>query len=100
MPFTYTVTGDANADGIGTAQPFFNDIVYVPRDRADIELDGNGTAPGLGTAAQPDSVYALRGGLPRAEPCLREQRGGILERHSCDKPSFGVLNARVTKASP
>ncbi len=100
MPFTYTVTGDANADGIGTAQPFFNDIVYVPRDRTDIELDGNGTAPGLGTAAQQDSVYALLDGFIRAEPCLREQRGGILERNSCHNPSFGMLNARVTKAFP
>jgi len=53
-----------------------NDIVYVPRDRTDIELDGNGAAPGFGTAAQQDSVYALLDGFIRAEPCLREQRGG------------------------
>jgi len=82
MPFTYTVTGDANADGIGTAQPFFNDIVYVPRDRTDIELDGNGAAPGFGTAAQQDSVYALLDGFIGAEPCLREQRSTILVRNS------------------
>jgi len=98
-PFTYTTMGDANADGIGTG-PFFNDIVYVPRDRADIELDGNGPAPGLGTAAQQDSVYALLDGFIRAEPCLREQRGTTLARNSCRNPWFGVLNARLTKVIP
>src|SRR5207253_10822373 len=36
-PFTYTITGDANADGIGSG-PLVNDIVYVPRDSLDIAL--------------------------------------------------------------
>ena len=99
MPFTYTVMGDANADGVGVG-PLFNDIVYVPRDRTDIALDGNGAASGVGTAAQQDSVYALLDGFIRAEPCLREQRGRILARNSCRNPWFGVLNARLTKVIP
>jgi len=33
--FTYTVTGDCQRRRYGTAQPFFNDIVYVPRDRTE-----------------------------------------------------------------
>jgi len=98
-PFTYVVNGDANADGIGTG-PMKNDIVYVPLDRADVALDGNGSAPGVGTAAQQDSVYALLDGYIRAEPCLRSQRGQLLERNSCRNPWFGVLSARLTKVLP
>jgi len=98
-PFTYVINGDANADGIGTG-PLKNDIVYVPFDRADIALDGNGSAAGVGTSAQQDSVYALLDGFIRAEPCLRSQRGRILERNSCRNAWFGTLSARLTKAFP
>ena len=75
------VQGDINADGIGDV-PLINDVLYVPRDRTDISLDGNGIAAGVGTAAEQDSVYALIDELIRAEPCLRAQRGRILERNS------------------
>src|SRR2546426_2898305 len=98
-PFTYVIAGDANADGIGTGT-MLNDIVYVPRDRADIELDGNGTAAGFGTAAQQDSVYALLDNFIQAEPCLRRERSRIPARNSCRDPWFGTLNARLTKAFP
>lgn len=98
-PYTHVIEGDANADGIGGV-PLFNDIVYVPRDRVDISVDGNGIAPGVGTAAQQDSVYALLDDLVRAERCLREQRGRIAERNSCRNPWFGTVNARLTKAVP
>lgn len=94
-PFTYVVAGDANADGIGTN--LRQDPVYVPRDRADIAMDGNGAAAGVGTAAQQDSAYALLDGFIRDVPCLREQRGRIMARNSCRNPWFGTLNARLTK---
>lgn len=84
--YTYTVRGDANADGIGGAT-FPNDIVYVPRDSADIEL------------RDPSQWRTLNSYIER-EPCLRRQRGRILERNSCRNPWFGTLNARLTKAFP
>lgn len=97
-PYTYTVRGDANADGIGVGG-MTNDIVYVPRNRADISIDANGTAAGFGTVAQQDSVYDnIIDPLIEREPCLRRQRGRLLERNSCRNPWFGTLNARVTKA--
>jgi len=96
-PYTYMIVGDANADGIPSAQ-FSNDIVYVPRDQADISIDGNGTAAGVGTPAQQDSAYDALDAQIQAEPCLREQRGRILERNSCRNPWFGTVNARLTKA--
>ena len=99
-PYTYTVRGDANADGIGGAT-MTNDIVYVPRNRADISIDGNGPAAGLGTVVQQDSVYDnIIDPFIEREQCLRRQRGRILERNSCRNPWFGTLNARVTKAFP
>jgi hypothetical protein len=98
-PYTHMVQGDANADGIGDV-PLINDVMYVPRDRADIAIDGNGIAAGVGTAAEQDSVYGLIDDLIRAEPCLRAQRGLILERNSCRNPWFGTVNARLTKVVP
>lgn len=97
-PFTYTVGGDANADGMGVG--LRQDPAYVPGDRTDITIDGNGGAAGIGTAAQQDSAYALLDSFIQAVPCLRAQRGRILARNSCRNPWFGTLNARVTKAIP
>ena len=97
-PFTYTVGGDANADGMGVG--LRQDPAYVPRDRADITIDGNGGAAGIGTVAQQDSAYALLESFIEAVPCLRAQRGRIVARNSCRNSWFGTLNARVTKAIP
>ncbi len=54
-PYTYVVTGDANADGMPQTQ-FASDIMYVPRDRADISIDGNAARAGAGTVAEQDSA--------------------------------------------
>lgn len=85
-PFTYVIDGDANADGIGTG-PQKNDMVYVPRDSLDVALATPADWPQL------DAFI-------RAEPCLREQRGRILERNSCRNPWFGTLSARLAKTVP
>jgi hypothetical protein len=85
-PFTYVINGDANADGIGTG-PQKNDIVYDPRDSQDIAL------------AVP-AEWSKLDAFIRAEPCLNEQRGRILERNSCRNPWFGTLSARLTKTFP
>lgn len=84
-PYTYIIVGDANADGIGGTAGQQNDLVYVPRDSSDISL------------ANPAGWDSLRAHI-EAEPCLREQRGRIMERNSCRNPWFGSLNARLTKA--
>jgi hypothetical protein len=97
--YTYTVRGDANADGIGNGT-MTNDIVYVPRSRSDISIDGNGTAAGVGTATQQDSVYDTLARFIESEPCLRRQRGRIVARNSCRNPWFGTLNVRATKIFP
>jgi len=85
-PYTYTIMGDANADGIGSSL-MMNDIVYVPRDSLDIAL------------RNPADWVTLDRYI-ESEPCLRRQRGRILARNSCRSPWFGTLNARLTKAFP
>jgi len=85
-PFTYTITGDANADGIGGG-PLVNDIVYVPRDSLDIALANS-------------ADWGTLNRFIESEPCLRRQRGRILARNSCRNAWFGTLNARLTKAIP
>jgi hypothetical protein len=84
--YTYVIDRDANADGIGRG-PLKNDIVYVPRDSMDIALVN-------------PAEWASLDAFILAEPCLREQRGRILERNSCRNPWSGVLNARLTRAFP
>jgi Carboxypeptidase regulatory-like domain/TonB dependent receptor len=84
--YSYTVRGDANADGIGSST-MTNDLAYVPRDSLDIAL------------ATP-SEWASLDQFIQNEPCLRRQRGRILQRNSCRNPWFGTLSARVTKVFP
>jgi len=86
-PYTYVIDGDANADGIGGAGSLKNDIVYVPRNAADITL-------------VPASGYARLDAFIEQQPCLREQRGRIMARNSCRNGWLGFLNARLTKAVP
>jgi hypothetical protein len=82
-PFSYVSLGDPNADGF---QPFdvSNDVVYVPRDASDITL------------AEP-ADYAELDRLIQDEPCLRTQRGRLLERNSCRNPWVHETQARLSK---
>jgi hypothetical protein len=95
-PFTYVVSGDANADGV-----FGNDLVYVPKNRADITMDGNGgSVAGFGTAAQQDSVYNIFNSYIINEPCLENNRGRLQPRNACRNPWQNYLNARLSWAIP
>ena len=95
-PFTYVVSGDANADGV-----FGNDLVYVPKNRTDITLDGNGAgAAGFGTSAQQDSVYNLLNTYINGEPCLANNRGRLQPRNACRNRWQNYLNARLSWAIP
>jgi outer membrane receptor protein involved in Fe transport len=81
-PYAYTVNGDANGDGMTV-----NDLVYVPKDATDISLV---------TAADWDRLNAFI----VSEPCLREQRGRIMERNSCRNPWTKFLDIRLSKVVP
>jgi hypothetical protein len=93
-PFTYTVAGDANADGYG------NDAVYVPAKASpggevSLVVDGQD-----GAAPAPDSVYAALDGFIRSQACLRRQRGRLLARNSCRNPWRHAANARLSRVLP
>ena len=82
-PFTYVVHGDANGDGFWRGFTS-NDVVYVPNDASDITL-----------VNQAD--FADLDSLIRDEPCLRAQRGRLLERNSCRDPWVHETQARLSK---
>jgi hypothetical protein len=86
-PYTYVISGDANADGFGSAtdaRTLFNDAVYVPTGRDDIALAN-------------DADYSELDRVISAENCLRDSRGKILRRNSCRNPWINMLNVRASK---
>ncbi len=87
QPYTYIISGDANAGG--STVPVFegDDIVYVPRDAQDIALADPGQ-------------WGLLDSIIRSEPCLRSQRGTIMRRNSCRNHWQGVLNMRLSETVP
>src|SRR3989441_3251071 len=97
-PYSYVVSNDINGDAFGS-----NDPVYVPRNRVDMAMDGNGSGGsqvGFGTTAQQDSAYAILDAFINTEDCLRENRGTLQPRNSCRNPWTNFLNARLTKVIP
>ncbi len=107
-PFTYLAggvgrRGDLNADGSNA-----NDPIYVPRDAFDPEeivFSGRSDVPGADNspAAQAERVMAQQAAFERLieqTPCLRLQRGQILERNSCREPWSHTTSASVRQAIP
>ncbi len=94
LPFSPTINSSADANGDGIRG---NDRAYIPRDRNDITIDGNGGAAGVGTALQQDSAYAVLNAIINGNACLRSQRGRIAERNTCRNPARTVLDIRVSK---
>ncbi|HEU4464459.1 MAG TPA: TonB-dependent receptor [Gemmatimonadota bacterium] len=107
-PFTYLAggagrRGDLNADGSNA-----NDPIYVPRDAFDPEeivFSGRSDVPGADNSLD---AQAVRVGVQQAAferlieqtPCLRRQRGRILERNSCREPWSHTTIASVRQAIP
>lgn len=107
-PFTYLAggasgRGDLNADGSNA-----NDPIYVPLDASDpdeILFIGRSDAPG---ADNSPAALAERVALQQAAfesfiegtPCLRRQRGRILERNTCREPWSHTTIASIRQAIP
>ncbi len=107
-PFTYRAwgtarRGDLNADGSNV-----NDPIYVPLDAFDpneISFSGLSEEPGADNSAvtQTERVRRQRAafeGLIERTPCLRRQRGRILERNSCREPWSHTTIASLRQAIP
>ncbi|MGK2960608.1 MAG: TonB-dependent receptor [Gemmatimonadaceae bacterium] len=76
-PYAFTVSGDANADGVQR-----NDLAYIPLDPADISLVDPAKWPAL------DNFIESR-------PCLDGQRGRIVTRNSCRNPAVFAFDGRI-----
>ena len=81
-PYSWIVNGDANADGVNG-----NDLPFIP------------SAPGEITLADP-TQYAALDEFIESQDCLRENRGRIMERNSCQNPWQNYLNARLATTIP
>jgi hypothetical protein len=90
-PYAYVVNGDVNADGVGGSGQN-NDLFYVPKDANDISwfTQTSDTIPANRAAkwAQLDSYI-------NSDPCLKDQRGKIMQRTSCRNPWINQVNARL-----
>jgi hypothetical protein len=109
-PFTYLAwgagrgRGDLNADGSNE-----NDPIYVPRSAFDttqirfalttrqVAVPGGGTRTDTITAAQQAEAFER---LIENTPCLRRQRGQILERNSCREPWSHITIASLRQTIP
>src|SRR2546428_13732710 len=83
-PYTYVVSNDINADGFGG-----NDAVYVPRNRADISMDGNGsgsTPSGVGTPGSQDTAFNTVNAYVHGGEWPRQAPRTLLPPNTCRNP--------------
>ena len=78
-PYAYRYNNDVNGDNFSG-----NDLFYVPLNAQDINLSN---------AAD----YAKLDAFIQSEPCLRNQRGQIMQRNSCRNPWVSFVDARFGK---
>jgi hypothetical protein len=78
-PYTPTIAGDVNGDGLSN-----NDRAFI--------ANTAGMANGDGT----DDLRALLAGNPRAANCLGKQLGRVAGRNSCVNPWSAALNAELS----
>jgi hypothetical protein len=75
-PYSYTVQGDVNGDGYRSNAPRIgrdNDLIYVPGE------------PGEVSFRSPSDATAFSAFID-SEPCLRKQKGRLMEPYSCFAP--------------
>lgn len=106
-PFTYLAggagRGDLNADGAST-----NDPIYVPLDAttpAEIAFSGRSDSAGADNSpsALAGRILSQQAAFERfiaGTPCLRRQRGRIVDRNSCREPWSHTTIASVRQSVP
>jgi hypothetical protein len=88
-PYTWTVFGDVNGDGING-----NDVVFVPASPSQISLvDPTG-------ARTPAEVYAALDSFINGQECLRNSRGSFIQRSACRNPWQDFVDMRISWISP
>jgi hypothetical protein len=95
-PFSYTVNGDANGDGITE-----NDPIYVPKNALDPNEMAFAATRSYGGRSYTalEMRQAFESYINNME-CLSESRGKILARNSCDNPFTNTVNVLVRQSLP
>ena len=86
VPYSYVYEGDVNGDGFNgpRASGLANDLIFIP-----------GAARDLPTNFVSQILWET---LLEVEECLREQRGRILARNTCETPWSHRLDLRVSQS--
>jgi hypothetical protein len=82
LPYTWTVSGDVNADGISG-----NDLAFIPANPDQITL-------------QDPSQYEALNNFIEGQKCLRDARGGFVTRGACRNPWQNVIDMRLGWNAP
>ncbi len=82
LPYTWTVNGDVNADGISG-----NDVPFIPADASQISM------------RDPTQYEALNKFID-SQSCLRDAKGRLMQRGECRNPWQNFLNLRLGWTSP
>lgn len=82
LPYTWTVNGDVNGDGING-----NDLAFVPADPSQISLSN-------------PAQYAALSQFIDSQKCLREARGQFVQRGACRNPWQSFFDMRLAWVSP
>lgn len=99
--FDYVSSGDLNGDGFT-----LNDPVYIPNNVYDLnEIRFGTTNPTAANGLPPVAQQIVNQQIALARfiegtPCLREQRGQIMERNSCVAPWSNSVNLSLRQAIP
>ena len=88
-PFSFTYSGDVNNDGFDG-----NDLMYIPRDRADILL---GTISGGAYVPASDADYNSLFAFIDNNEYLSENKGTIAERNGSRVPFNDVMDLRIAQ---
>ncbi|WP_224372849.1 TonB-dependent receptor [Hyalangium versicolor] len=81
-PYTWVVNGDVNADGVSG-----NDLVFVPANAEQISL-------------QDPAQYEALEKFINSQDCLREAKGGFVQRGACRNPWQNTVDVRLGWNSP
>ncbi len=85
--YSFTYGGDLNGDGIGG-----NDLIYIPRDRNDINLVSLTTG---GVTYTPDEQWTALNAFIDQDEYMSENRGRVMERNGGVFPWFNKLDIRA-----
>jgi hypothetical protein len=87
--YSYTYGGDLNGDGISN-----NDLIYIPKDRQDINLVDLKNAQGVVTVTA-DEMWTALNAFIEQDDYLKANRGKVMERNGGLFPWFNKIDLRL-----